>query len=383
MELEPELSELLTIQSNGDKQTEQFFASGCVAPSSALQSSSLSTISLGNPLTVQDSVDKYREIEKTIIKIPQFAREGEFLEFLAQSLKEASWKDSLSDKAARYEIIVENQRGSTLFGVPMYSKQSMFYGADPPTFQALNGCGLGNMGIYPLPGRDWRWSWDSWHVMMISDVDEDGWVYSNIRFGSKYWKGTRGFGRMVRRRVWVRMAERVTVEHDNDSDSELASTLIVNGGAETSRDVSSPKDLPERSSNLPLVKLSVPVALPDPELELKSFCKSLSKEVLDRLKSQRILEFFLNADTSLLAYLTNDFDKKHPAKHIGTSSYLRIITNSTWIDRLIMSLRFHESRTIFLRRLSALIDDPPLQISPEKRTLLEQICKDGYICIGM
>ncbi|VEU21347.1 DEKNAAC102396, partial [Brettanomyces naardenensis] len=146
---------------------------------------------------LEDSVAQYPDIENKLTRLPQFANADEFFECLWQSLVSSGGRltptaTGYSTDKVSYEIIIENQRGSTVFGVPMYSNRSLFHPIDPPKFQTLNGHSLGNMGMYPLPGRNSRWSWRSWQVLMINDVDEDGWIYSSFRFGSRRWRGKGG-----------------------------------------------------------------------------------------------------------------------------------------------------------------------------------------------
>lgn len=116
-----------------------------------------------------------------------------------------------------FELIIENQRGVKLCGIPMFSKNSLFPHLDPPPFQRLDGLkvvlSLGKIENYPLPDLGWRWTWHKWYVLMLDDVDDLGWVYLLIflRMWLK-WHGTYYFGDFVRRRVWVRMRQRVEDE---------------------------------------------------------------------------------------------------------------------------------------------------------------------------
>ncbi|GAV27053.1 hypothetical protein PMKS-000514 [Pichia membranifaciens] len=193
------------------------------------QISNISTLSHDRRNRIERSVTHYENMDKGITRMPQFYEADEFLKCLSQftmeneTLKDLGKMKESSDpngKFVKYEIIIENQRGATLFGSKMFCKQSVLYPLDPPKYQALTGQNLTSLSMYPEPGNNWRWCWKKWHVIMIKDVDEEGWIYSTIRFGSYNWTGVGKFGNFVRRRIWVRMVERVHTEDKGDSDSE-------------------------------------------------------------------------------------------------------------------------------------------------------------------
>ncbi|AAS51815.2 ADL105Cp [Eremothecium gossypii ATCC 10895] len=136
-------------------------------------------------------------------------------------------------------IIVENQRGITLFGYPFFSNKLLIPKVDPPQFHTekeqqpistttSNYYGntnnklllplhfrytgtLGAEGTGRLRGRPASGGSDdefAWFVSMDYrgqyDIDDQGWCYS-WSFRSKYWKGKSGF---VRKRFWVRLPTR-------------------------------------------------------------------------------------------------------------------------------------------------------------------------------
>ncbi|GEQ71575.1 hypothetical protein JCM33374_g5260 [Metschnikowia sp. JCM 33374] len=80
-----------------------------------------------------------------------------------------------------FEVIVENQRGIKFLGIPLFSGKSLLPLVDPPMYQRLDGVKISlaheSMSNYPLRRR-LDWSWPSWYVLMLHDVDEAGWVYS-------------------------------------------------------------------------------------------------------------------------------------------------------------------------------------------------------------
>ncbi|GMF48502.1 unnamed protein product [[Candida] boidinii] len=166
----------------------------------------------------------------------------------------------LSDENYRYEVIIENQRGSTMFGVQKYSDKILMHKLDPSKFQTLSGSRITSLNLYPLAGIDWKWSWDSWHALMISDVDQQGWLYSSIHFGGKKWKGFGTLGSFVRRRIWIRLREKLpkkqiiasnysgfsnstdnflqsrTYDNSTDELKHLSKIIHVSGRLDTSED---------------------------------------------------------------------------------------------------------------------------------------------------
>ena len=113
----------------------------------------------------------------------------------------------------------------------MYANQFLLQPLDPPKFQTLNGKALESVIMYPLPGTDWEWAWNEWHILMLNNVDENGWTYSRTSFDSKRWNSSRYLGKFVRRRIWLRMAERnfsTKVAADNSiSEENVPSTINV------------------------------------------------------------------------------------------------------------------------------------------------------------
>ncbi|EGV63536.1 hypothetical protein CANTEDRAFT_114386 [Yamadazyma tenuis ATCC 10573] len=112
----------------------------------------------------------------------------------------------------KLELVVENQRGLKIFGIPMFSSNSLIPMLDPSSFQLLNGQNLkvidNNLNNLPLPDLNWQWHWECWYVLMLNDVDDQGWIYSKINFNSHHWKGKYYFGNFIRRRVWIRLRHR-------------------------------------------------------------------------------------------------------------------------------------------------------------------------------
>ncbi|ODV76818.1 sporulation-specific protein 73, partial [Suhomyces tanzawaensis NRRL Y-17324] len=116
----------------------------------------------------------------------------------------------------QFDFVIENQRGMKFFGIPLFSNKTLLPLLDPPNYQLLHMKPIvlseNSIVNYPLPDLDWKWTWDSWYILMYNDVDDQGWVYSNIVFNKTLsdstWKGKYYTGNFVRRRIWVRMRER-------------------------------------------------------------------------------------------------------------------------------------------------------------------------------
>lgn len=107
------------------------------------------------------------------------------------------------------DIVVENQRGFTILGYPIFSSKLLIPRVDPPQFEIWSQenkhteIGLGTE-FYPLDletdTKKYKWFVAMEHRGQY-DIDDQGWSYS-WHFGSKRWKGKNGF---VRKRVWVRL----------------------------------------------------------------------------------------------------------------------------------------------------------------------------------
>lgn len=136
-----------------------------------------------------------------------------------------------STKGARsvseLDILYENQRGLFFFGIPLYSHSSLLnFDSGPWVTHDFRESPV-NITNAQLPDPSWEWVWRSWYVDMSGDVDDQGWQYS-FSFGSKAWHGTHPwFHSFVRRRRWVRLRVKRTVEktHRGRSGFEMAHML--------------------------------------------------------------------------------------------------------------------------------------------------------------
>lgn len=106
------------------------------------------------------------------------------------------------------DILYENQRGSFVFGIPLYSQGSLLHLDPSPWMTQDRQESPVNITNAQLPDPSWEWSWRTWYVDMSGDVDEQGWQYS-FSFSSSQWHGTHPwFHSWVRRRRWVRLRHR-------------------------------------------------------------------------------------------------------------------------------------------------------------------------------
>ncbi|KAJ5103989.1 Meiotically protein [Penicillium argentinense] len=107
------------------------------------------------------------------------------------------------------DVLYENQRGSFIFGIPLYSHSSLL-NFDPSAWMTQDKSESPvNITNAQLPDPSWEWSWRTWYVDMSGDVDEQGWQYS-FSFSSSQWHGTHPwFHSWVRRRRWVRLRTKI------------------------------------------------------------------------------------------------------------------------------------------------------------------------------
>ncbi|CAI1951472.1 hypothetical protein SEUBUCD646_0E01300 [Saccharomyces eubayanus] len=121
------------------------------------------------------------------------------------------------------DVLIENERGITLLGYPVFSPKILVPPFDPPQFQRLNTENgsliplskntISNFTeLYPIDLATERVAGNGnsqqtkWFVLMDFDErydsDDQGWCYS-WNFNNSRWKSKNG---LVRRRVWVRIS---------------------------------------------------------------------------------------------------------------------------------------------------------------------------------
>lgn len=103
------------------------------------------------------------------------------------------------------DILYENQRGSFLCGIPLYSAKSLL-NFDPAPWQTSTFTDSAvNITNAQVPDPSWAWAWRSWYADMSHDVDEEGWEYSFSFKKGFAWHGSHPwFHSFVRRRRWLR-----------------------------------------------------------------------------------------------------------------------------------------------------------------------------------
>lgn len=98
--------------------------------------------------------------------------------------------------------IVENERKNHRFGHTRYSKESLgLFGRSPWTDLIGSRRPRPEMVFAPSPLWHWKSSWVPFS--QLDPCDEDGWSYSSGWNGP--WKPEKSFGKLVRRRRWIRI----------------------------------------------------------------------------------------------------------------------------------------------------------------------------------
>ncbi|CCC70242.1 hypothetical protein NCAS_0E01720 [Naumovozyma castellii] len=116
------------------------------------------------------------------------------------------------------DLIIENERGATILGYPLFSPRLLIPHIDPPQFQMIipetgtlqcisNDIISSFHQLYPFGyDEEQEQAQKKWFVMMDFknryDMDDQGWCYS-WTFNNERWKSKNG---IVRRRVWVRLS---------------------------------------------------------------------------------------------------------------------------------------------------------------------------------
>ncbi|KAI9849980.1 MAG: hypothetical protein M1838_006238 [Thelocarpon superellum] len=114
-------------------------------------------------------------------------------------------EESDDDPRRAVDILHENQRGWFVFGVPLFSHNSLLnFDPSPWTNVAFKNSPV-DVTNAQVPDPSWVWEWKSWYVDMSGDVDDEGWQYS---FSFAPWFAWHGrhvwFHSFVRRRRWLR-----------------------------------------------------------------------------------------------------------------------------------------------------------------------------------
>ncbi|MCJ1308661.1 hypothetical protein MMC25_002314 [Agyrium rufum] len=241
---------------------------------------------------------------------------------VADPKKAASKRDWLRDKArlrskrsakvskceeCEYDILYENQRGSFIFGFPLYSAKGLL-NFDPAAWQtsAFKESPV-NIMTAQVPDPSWTWAWKRWYVDMSHDVDEQGWEYSfSFRHGFS-WHGTHPwFHSYVRRRRWLR--KRVKVHGASSRKNEASKGHMLNPDYFTihakkvpSRESSTERTIDNRSSHMS-GRLTEADSDEDDEEDITnvlSLMKALKRTTIDRKKLGSVENFLLHGDEDL------------------------------------------------------------------------------------
>ena len=144
------------------------------------------------------------EAPKKAVKQGTWGTQGRLRDKVPFRHKKNKTKASAKDTTF-IDVLYENQRGSFLCGVPLYSAKSLLNfdpsGWQTSTFQDSPV----NITNAQVPDPSWAWDWRTWYVDMSRDVDEEGWEYS-FSFSPKFaWHGNHPwFHSFCRRRRWLR-----------------------------------------------------------------------------------------------------------------------------------------------------------------------------------
>ncbi|KAI4245816.1 MAG: hypothetical protein L6R40_002344 [Gallowayella cf. fulva] len=120
------------------------------------------------------------------------------------------------------DILYENQRGWFLFGMPLYSANSLL-NFDPADWQTSTFHDSPvNITNAQVPDPSWEWAWKTWYVDMSHDVDEEGWEYS-FSFQPRFaWHGSHPwFHSFARRRRWLRKRVKVGSARNLDGKADI------------------------------------------------------------------------------------------------------------------------------------------------------------------
>lgn len=111
------------------------------------------------------------------------------------------------------DVLYENQRGSFLCGMPLFSAAGLWV-CDPNGWTSFDHrFSPFNIFNATLPDPTWEWVWKRWFVDMSGDVDENGWTY-NINFTRHHWHGHHmWYHAFVRRRRWLRKRRKKVTAH--------------------------------------------------------------------------------------------------------------------------------------------------------------------------
>ncbi|KAL8783097.1 MAG: hypothetical protein Q9213_004854 [Squamulea squamosa] len=161
-----------------------------------------------NPEIVQDTGEPSKVSSKTTHD--DEGRRSRLSKKLHTTPKEDNTPKQTGHQDSVIDVLYENQRGWFLFGMPLYSANSLL-NLDPAAWQTSTFHDSPvNITNAQVPDPSWEWAWKTWYVDMSHDVDEEGWEYS-FSFQPRFaWHGSHPwFHSFARRRRWLRKRVKV------------------------------------------------------------------------------------------------------------------------------------------------------------------------------
>lgn len=157
-----------------------------------------------------DGLQRAQTAEDSVVRAGRLERGGNKVKKI---LKGRRKREFAKEGDVEIDILYENQRGSFVFGMPLFSSNSLLNFDPAPWVNAYGNKSSVNITNAQLPDPSWEWAWSTWFVDMSQDVDEQGWQYS-FMFQQRFaWHGTHPwFHSFVRRRRWLRKRVRKHIQ---------------------------------------------------------------------------------------------------------------------------------------------------------------------------
>ena len=104
------------------------------------------------------------------------------------------------------DILIENERGGFLCGIPLFSRQALGNLDPSPWTNSAHGTSPTDIHNAQVPDPTWEWAWPEWRINHDKEghEDEDGWEYSFMFASCFAWHGPTWYSSCVRRRTWIR-----------------------------------------------------------------------------------------------------------------------------------------------------------------------------------